>query len=166
MLPLGTSAVTLGFGFLVANPLGLRARWWGIPVVHALIGMPFVLRAILPTLRSIDPHVRAAAATLGASPWRSLWSVDLAMVRRGLAVGAGMAFAVSLGEFGAATFLVRPSTATLPVAIGQLLSRPGSANAGQAYALAVLLAAVTGATMLALERWRPEATGSTGSTGW
>ncbi len=154
MAPLGTSAVTLGFGFLVANPLDLRSRWIAIPIVHALIGMPFVVRTVVTSLRSIDPQVREVAATLGASPGRVLRLVDLAIARRAVVVGAGMAFAVSLGEFGAASFLVRPSTATLPVAIGRLLSRPGSLNVGQAYALSVILAALTAGVMLALEGLR------------
>ena len=154
MAPLGTSAVTLGFGFLVANPLGLRSRFIAIPIVHALIGMPFVVRSVVTSLRSIDPHVREAAASLGASPWRVTRTVDLGIARRAVLIGSGMAFAVSLGEFGAASFLVRPATATLPVAIGRLLSRPGSLNVGQAYALAVILATLTAGVMLTLEGLR------------
>ena len=151
MAPLGTSAVTLGFGFLVANPLGLRSKWIAIPVVHALIGMPFVVRAVGHSLRSVDPRVRDAAATLGARPWRVFATIDLPIARRPLMVGGAMALAVSLGEFGAASFLVRPTSATLPVAIGRLLSRPGSVNVGQAYALAVILAVLTGGVMIVVE---------------
>src|SRR5439155_10738554 len=67
MLPLGTSAVTVGFGFLIAldEPIDLRASWWLIPCAHALVAIPFVVRITLPVLRAIDPRLREAAAVLG-----------------------------------------------------------------------------------------------------
>ncbi len=69
-------------------------------------------------------------------------------------MGAGFAFAVSIGEFGATTFLVRSGSPTLPVAIQQLLGRPGAVNAGQAYALATILMVVTAVVILAVDRFR------------
>ena len=162
MLPLGTSAVTLGFGFLIAfgvSPIAWRSRWFAIPLVHALVGLPFVVRAALPVLRGIDPRIREVAATLGASPWRVWREIDLPIAARSLAVGTGMAFAVSLGEFGAATFLARPESTTMPVAIARLLGRPGTVNRGQAMALAVLLALATAAVMALMESLRPRTAG-------
>src|SRR5262249_47893319 len=120
MLPLGTSAVTIGFGLLITMdraPLDLRGTWIIIPIAHALVATPFVVRAVLPSARAIDPHLREAAALLGAPPRRVWREVDLPMVGRALLVGAGFAFAVSIGEFGATTFLIRTGTPTLPVAI-------------------------------------------------
>ncbi|MDQ3781947.1 MAG: iron ABC transporter permease, partial [Actinomycetota bacterium] len=103
MLPLGTSAVTLGFGFLIAldAPVDLRTSPWLIPIAHALVAIPFVVRSALPVLRRIQQRLRDAAATLGASPRRVFLEVDGPLVGRAVAVGAGFAFAVSLGEFGA-----------------------------------------------------------------
>jgi thiamine transport system permease protein len=80
--------------------------------------------------------------------------VDLPILRRSLLVGAAFAFAVSLGEFGATAFLARTGTPTLPVAIAQLLGRPGAVNAGQAYALATILMVVTVVVMLAVDHFR------------
>ena len=103
-LPLGTSAVTIGFGILIAldePPVDFRTRWWIIPVAHALVGVPFVVRTMVPLLRSIDPSIREAAAVLGASPSRVRREIDLMIGARGALVGGGFAFAVSLGEFGA-----------------------------------------------------------------
>ncbi len=157
MLPLGTSAVTIGFGLLLTMdqpPLDLRGSWMIIPIAHALIAMPFVVRAVLPSLRAIDPHLREAAAVLGARPVRMWSEVDAPMVGRAAVVGAGFAFAVSIGEFGATAFLVRSGSPTLPVAIQQLLGRPGAVNTGQAYALAVILMVVTGLVILAVDRFR------------
>ena len=110
MLPLGVSAVTLGFGMLIAlddPPLDLRSSRWLVPVAHALVGIPFVMRTLVPTLRSIDDRLREAAAVLGASPTRVLREIDLPIAGRAVAVGAAFAFAISLGEFGATSFLPR-----------------------------------------------------------
>ncbi len=156
MLPLGTSAVTIGFGFLVAldEPIDLRASPAIIPLAHALVAMPLVVRVTTPVLRSIRERLREAAAVLGASPpmvWRM---VDLPIVTRAAAVAAGFAFAVSLGEFGATSFIVRPDRPTLPTAIFRLLGFPGETTYGQAMALATVLMLLTGAAVAAIDRFR------------
>ncbi|MGW3268180.1 ABC transporter permease [Streptomyces sp. NPDC001056] len=162
MLPLGVSAVTVGFGFLIAldePPLDLRQSWVLVPLAQALVGAPFVVRTMLPVLRAVDLRLREAAAVLGASPWRVWREVDLPLVRRALVVAAGFAFAVSLGEFGATVFIARPDNPTLPVAVARLLSRPGDLNYGQAMALSTILMVVCAAALLLLERLRTDRTG-------
>jgi thiamine transport system permease protein len=157
LLPLGASAVMLGLGFLIAfdrAPIDFRAAPWIVPVAQALVAIPFVVWIVVPTLRSIDERQREAAALLGASPARVVREIDLPIVSRGLAVAAGFAFAISLGEFGATVFLARPDHPTLPVAIFRFLGRPGESNAAQAYALAVVLMAVTVVSVLVVERAR------------
>jgi thiamine transport system permease protein len=164
MLPLGASAVMLGFGFVIAFdrwPVDFRSAPWIVPVVQALVALPFVVRAVAPTLRSIDERQREAAALLGASPGRVRREIDLPIVGRALAVAAGFAFAISLGEFGATVFLARPDNPTLPVAIFRFLGRPGELNAAQAYALAVILMGVTVVSVLLVERIRRR-----GDGGW
>ena len=158
MIPLGTSAVTVGFGFLIVfdePPLNLRSSMWLIPIAHALVALPFVVRLLVPALRSIDPKLREAAATLGASPRRVWWSVDIPIVGRALAAAAGFAFAVSLGEFGATAFLARPDRPTMPIAIYRALGRPGEYNFGQAMAMSTILMALTVVVMLCIDRFRP-----------
>lgn len=143
MLPLGVSAVTVGFGFLIAldtPPLDLRASPMLVPIAQALVGMPLVVRMVLPVLRAADDRLRQAAAVLGASPFRVWTGVDLPIMSRALAGATAFAFAVALGEFGATSFLARPQTSTLPVVIGRLISRPGGANTGTALAAATVLA--------------------------
>lgn len=162
MLPLGTSAVTVGFGFLVAldePPLDLRSSWILVPLAQALVGVPFVVRTMLPVLRAVDDRLREAAAVLGASPLRAWREVDLPLVRRALLVAAGFAFAVSLGEFGATVFIARPDTPTLPIAVERLLGRAGELNYGQAMALSTVLMLVCAVTLLALERVRTDRSG-------
>ena len=143
MLPLGVSAVTVGFGFLIAldaPPLDLRSSPLLIPIAQAMVTTPLVVRMVLPVLRAADDRLRQAAAVLGAGPIRVWWSVDLPIMSRALAGASAFAFAVALGEFGATSFVARPDTPTLPVVIGRLISRPGAVNAGMALAAAVILA--------------------------
>ena len=157
MLPLGVSAVTLGFGFLVTldrPPLDLRSSPVLVPIAQAMVALPLVVRTVAPVLRSIDPRQRQVAASLGASPARVLATVDLPTVWRPLLAAAGFAFAVSLGEFGATSFLVRPDRPTLPVVIYQLISRPGADNYGMALAASVVLGVVTVLVMAVVERLR------------
>jgi thiamine transport system permease protein len=161
MLPLGVSAVTVGFGFLITldePPLDLRASWILVPLAQALVGVPFVVRTMLPVLRAVDERLREAAAVLGASPLRAWREVDLPLVRRALLVAAGFAFAVSLGEFGATVFIARPDNPTLPVAVARLLGRPGELNYGQAMALSTILMVVCAVALLLLERVRTQST--------
>lgn len=161
MLPLGVSAVTVGFGFLITldePPLDLRTSWILVPLAQALVGVPFVVRTMLPVLRAVDGRLREAAAVLGASPWRAWREVDLPLVRRALLIAAGFAFAVSLGEFGATVFIARPDRPTLPVAVARLLGRAGEMNYGQAMALSTILMLVCAVSLLVLERLRPDKT--------
>lgn len=156
LLPLGTSSVTVGFGFLVAfgRFLTPRGALVLVPLAQALIATPFVVRTTLPALRAIDQHLHEAAATLGAGPARVRREIDLPIVARATAVASGFAFAIALGEFGATVFLARATSPTVPTAILRLLGRPGLDNVGQASALAVVLAVLVAATVLAVDRAR------------
>jgi thiamine transport system permease protein len=142
MLPLGTSAVTIGLGILITfdtPPVDWRARWWLVPLGHALVAVPFVVRGMLSVLRAIPRDLRDAAATLGATPIRAWWQVDARALRRPLLAGAGFSAAISLGEFGATTILTRSGSETLPIAIGRLLGRAGALPRAQAFAMATIL---------------------------
>jgi thiamine transport system permease protein len=157
MLPLGTSAVTLGLGFIVAldhPPLDLRASPVLIPLAHTLVAFPFVVRSLTPSLRSIRPRLRQAAAVMGATPWQVLRFVELPMIGRALLVAATFAFSISMGEFGATALIARPEFPTIPLAIYRLISQPGPLHYGEALALSTILMLVTAAGMLAIERFR------------
>ncbi len=163
MLPLGISAVTIGFGFLITldrPPLDLRSSWVLVPIAQAMVALPLVVRTLTPVLRGIDERQRQAAAALGASPARILLDVDLPAVRRPLVAAVGFAFAVSLGEFGATSFLARPDRPTLPIEVYELIGRPGAANFGTALAASVVLAVVTGVVMALVERLQAESLGT------
>lgn len=157
-LPLGTSAVTVGLGFLVAldrPPVDLRDSPWLVPLAHAVIGVPFVVRVVAPALRAVDPRLRQAAAILGARPWRVWLDVDLALAGRAVLVAAGFAFAVSLGEFGATSVLARADAPTVTITIERLLGgRGGAASLGQAAAMSVVLLVLTGVAVVLSDRGR------------
>lgn len=163
MLPLGVSAVTVGFGFLVTlntPPFDLRTSPVLVPIAQALIALPLVVRTLLPVLRSIDNRMRESAAVLGASPLRVIATVDLGLARKPILAASGFAFAVALGEFGATTFLSRAERPTLPVVIYRLMGVPGGDNLGMALAASVVLAAVTVIVIAAVERLHSTSVGS------
>jgi len=158
MLPLSTSAVTLGFGFIIAldePPLNLRTSWLLVPIAHSLVAFPFVVRSVLPTLQSIPASLREAAVLLGAGTFAVWRHIDLAIAGRALIVGAVFAFTISMGEFGATAFIARPDRPTMPVVIYRLLGQPGTLNFGQAMAMSSLLMGVTTAAFLIMEKLRP-----------
>ena len=155
MLPLGASAAMLGFGFVLAfadPPLDLRSSIAIVPLAQALVATPFVVRSLAPALRARDPRLPEVAAVLGATPSQVRREIELPLLARPLAVAAGLAFAVALGEFGATVFVVRAEWPTLPVAIFRFLGRPGADNVGTAMALCVVLMALVTAAALVSQR--------------
>jgi thiamine transport system permease protein len=154
-LPLGVSAVTVGLGILISlnrPPIDWRTSWWIVPIAHSLVAIPFVVRSLVPMLRQIHPSIREAAALLGSSPLRIRREIDIPLVTRGLTVAAGFAFAISLGEFGATSFLPRRAdTLTGPQAIFRLLSTPGDVLRGQAMALSVVVALAVAVAVISSE---------------
>ncbi len=146
MLPLATSAVTLGFGYIITlntPPLNLRDSLALVPIAHGLVAFPFVVRCILPGIRQIPQSLREAATLLGSSPLQVWRRVDLPLASRPIMVGAIFAFSISMGEFGASSFVTRPHTPTMPVTIFRFLSQPGDLNYGQAMAMSTILMLVT-----------------------
>ena len=155
LLPLGTSAVTFGLGLYLAYGTGYAAlRWYPllIPLAHALIALPFVLNLIEPALNAIPANLKWAARTLGASP-RTVWRrVELPIIWRSALTAFVYAYAISLGEFGATSFLTRPDIPTLPIAVYRYLTLPGALNYGQAMAMSVVLLVVCALSMFVVDR--------------
>ena len=153
MLPLGSSAVMLGLGFIISFGRSLASPWF-VPIAHTLVALPFVIRTLQPALASIPEKLRQAASTLGASPFRVWQTVDFPILSRATLSAATFAFTVSLGEFGATLLLTRPEYPTIPIAIQRFLSQPGGLNFGQAMAMATLLMLLTTLAILAIEKLR------------
>ena len=162
MLPLATSGVTIGLGMLITfdrAPVDWRGEPWLVALGHALVAAPFVVRTILPVLTARPAEWLDAAATLGATPSRAWWEIDVARLRRPLVVAAAFAAAISLGEFGATTLLSRSGRETVPVAIARLLGRAGDIPRAQAFVLATMLAVVTTALILVVDSFDRESGG-------
>ena len=107
MLPLGVSAVTVGFGYLVTLddlPGDLRTSPLLVPFAQAMVIIPMIVRMVLPVLRSVDERLRQAAATLGAGPVRVWREIDFPLAARSLVAAAGFGYVIALGEFGATSF--------------------------------------------------------------
>ncbi len=156
-VPLGVSAVTVGFGYVVAfdsPPLDLRGEPWLLAVVQAVVAVPFVVALVAPVLTSIRTDLMESAASLGASPFHAMRDVVLPMSSRAFLGAGAFAFAIALGEFGATAFVARLDTPTMPLAVVRLLAQPGAANRGQALAMSVLLMAITATIAVLIERMR------------
>ena len=147
VLPLGVSPVVIGLGYLLVlnrPPINLRTSVLIVPIAHAVVGIPFVVRTLVSMIRTINPRLREAASVIGASPLRTRLEIDLPVALQALTVGASFAFVVSLGEFGATSFLPRRSEMlTAPLALYRLLGTPGETLQGQAMALGVILILLT-----------------------
>jgi len=158
MLPLGSSAVMLGLGFIITYGRWLTSPLL-VPFAHTLVALPFVIRTLQPAIASIPQRLRDAASTLGASPLEVWKHIDLPILRRAALAAATFAFTISLGEFGATLLIARPEYPTIPVAIERFLSQPGGLNYGQAMAMATLLMLITTASILLIEKFRPPSAG-------
>ena len=125
---------------------------WLIPMAHTLVALPFVVRGLFPAVSSIPPSYQQSAAVLGASPLKVFLLIDLPIIRRALLSSLVFSFTISLGEFGATSFLSRPEFPTIPVAIFRFLSQPGGLNYGQAMAMATILMLVCAVGILFFEQ--------------
>ena len=153
MLPLGSSAVMLGLGFIISYGRWLTSPWM-VPFAHSLVALPFVIRTLQPAIAFIPQRLRQAASSLGASPFEVWKNIDLPILFRAALAAATFAFTVSLGEFGATLLISRPEYPTIPVAIERFLSQPGGLNYGQAMAMASILMLLTTVSIILIEKFR------------
>ncbi len=118
--------------------------WKGAAVAAAIMAFPLMVRAIRLSLDTVDPGLERAARTLGAGPIRTFFTITLPLALPGLVTGIVLAFARSLGEFGATiTFVsnIPGETRTLPLAIFSSLQVPdGEAVAIRLAVVSVVLA--------------------------
>ncbi|MCC4619352.1 molybdate ABC transporter permease subunit [Xanthomonas cassavae CFBP 4642] len=127
LVTLGTQGV---IGSWLLEHLGVQFafRWTGAALACAVMGFPLMVRAIRLSIEATDRRLEAAAATLGAGPWRVFFSITLPLAWPGLVAGMVLAFAKALGEFGATiTFVsnIPGETQTLSSAIYGLMQVPG-----------------------------------------
>jgi molybdate transport system permease protein len=142
-------------GAWLAEHFGMRLVFTtaGAALATAVMSFPLVVRAIRLSIEGIDPNLEAAARTLGARAWDRFFSITLPLMLPGILAGVIVAFAASLGEFGAViTFVsnIPGETQTLPLALYTAIQTPaGDAAAARLAALSVGL----GLAGLALSEW-------------
>lgn len=155
ILPLAISPVVVGLAILITydfDPFDFRSSWLLIPIIHSAIALPFVIRASLPVVQGIPNDLRSAAATLGAGPWRRLLTVEIPLLRPAISTGFAFSLAMSLGEFGATSFLTRRESRTLPIIIAGLFGQAGEIPRATGMAASVVLILVTAMIVLAVDR--------------
>lgn len=155
VLPLGISAVTVGFGFLITVNVWVydtALQWFLVPLAQATVAIPLVIKTILPVVKSIDIRQLEASSLLGASKLRQLFTIERPYFFSALVSAFGLALAVSFGEFGATSFLFRPDGATLPVMIYSLIAKPYAVHQGMAMAGSVVLAIFVTAVMFLVQK--------------
>jgi len=121
-------------GALLDQVLGVRLPFTtaGAMLAAAVVALPLFVRAVRLAVEAIDPGLESAARSLGATRTRAVWTVTLPLALPGVLAGAALAFARSLGEFGATIVFagnVAGSTRTLPLAIFTLIQVPGRERA-------------------------------------
>lgn len=139
--PMVLSSVTLGLGLIVTFdqwPFDWRSQQWLIPMIHAVIALPLATYVLVPAAQAIPNELRLAASSLGASPLRTWIRIDMPLLTPAIRRASGLCAAVSLGEFGATSFLSRSGSTTIPLAISQLINRPGDVLPQSAFALAAI----------------------------
>ncbi|WJV63852.1 molybdate ABC transporter permease subunit [Pectobacteriaceae bacterium C52] len=166
-LPLVLPPVVIGYLLLVA--MGRRGvigswlydwfgfsfsfSWRGAALASAVVAFPLMVRAIRLALEAVDTRLELAARTLGANPWRVFFTITLPLMLPGVIVGTVLAFARSLGEFGATiTFVsnIPDETRTIPLAMYTLIETPGAEmQAGRLCVIAIVLSLIS----LLLSEW-------------
>jgi thiamine transport system permease protein len=155
LLPLGVSSVVLGFGFLVsfdASWFPLRSSWLIVPLAQALIALPVVIRLVHPALVSLGREPIEQAQLDGATSWQSWRFIESKMIRSVLLTALGFAAIISIGEFGASSFLANGSQATIPALLFRLISRPGDQNYGMAMAVSAILIVLSAVVVFLVSR--------------
>jgi thiamine transport system permease protein len=155
LLPLGVSSVVLGFGFLVsfdASWFPLRSSWLIVPLAQALIALPMVIRLVHPALVSLGREPIEQAQLDGATSWQSWRFIESRMIRGVLLTSLGFAAMISIGEFGASSFLANGSQATIPTLLFRLISRPGEQNYGMAMAVSAILIVLSAVVVFLVSR--------------
>ena len=116
--PLVVPGVAAGLGFLIlAAGLGLLRSRAVLIAAHVALVMPFVVRSVWVSVKNLDPMLERAAASLGATPWRTFRRVTLPLLAPGLTAGLLFAVIVSANEFVVSLFVSNRVTEILPVAM-------------------------------------------------
>lgn len=116
--PLFIPHFTIGLGLLMlVAQLNLGRGYALVIFCHIVLVLPFVLRSLYVSLHNLEQRIELAAASLGASPLRVVWTITVPLMIPGLFGGWLFAAILSFNEFTASLFVTAQSTQTLPVAL-------------------------------------------------
>lgn len=149
LIILGNSGPFYFFGFRIVF------TWFAAVIASSVVALPLMVQSSRAAIESVDSQLEKAAGTLGAPPWRILLDVTLPLARRGILAGLVLAFARSLGEFGATLMIagnIPGRTQTLPLAIYDLVQANRLAEANMAVLIMTVVAFVLLFSVYCLER--------------
>jgi molybdate transport system permease protein len=147
------------FGVWLESSLGIRFvfDWKGAVIASAIVGFPLLVRPIRVAFESIDTRLLQAARTLGATSWDAFWTVALPLSRNGIIAGSVLAFARSMGEFGATIMIagnIPGETQTISLLVYSLIESPnGMQRVLPLVGVSILFACVALFVSDRLERW-------------
>ncbi|TCB62088.1 molybdate ABC transporter permease subunit [Acinetobacter terrae] len=156
-LPMVLPPVVLGYLLLVLfgnqgfigkylNVMGIQLafNWKGAVLASMIVAFPLMVQPIRLSFQLMNQQLEQIAGSLGATPWKVFWSINLPLAIPGIVIGSILCFSRSLGEFGATiTFVgnIPDETRTIPIAIYSFLQQPDGENmAMRLVALSLFLA--------------------------
>ena len=141
LIPIGISPVVVGLVTLALAgylPRSLTGSWILLPLIQVLFALPVAYQILRPSRLAIDPELLEASRLDGADRFRTTALIELPLLRKSVGLATAFSAMVSIGEFGAASFLAFGSNETLPIVLFKLLSRPGEINLGMAMMVAAI----------------------------
>jgi len=141
LIPVGISPVVIGLATLALAgylPRALTSSWVLLPLIQVLFALPVAYQILRPARLAIDRDVLEASALDGAGRFRRILMIELPLIKKSVALATVFSAMVSIGEFGAASFLAFGSNETLPIVLFKLLGRPGVENLGMAMTVAAI----------------------------
>lgn len=157
-LPTIVAGLTLIAFYGVRSPLGINVAYTQAAVVLALlfVTLPFVARAVQPTLAELDRDMEQASAALGANGWTTFRLVVLPNLLPAILAGLGLSFAKAIGEFGSVVLISGNIPFETEVAAVRIYSQVENDNVTAASAIAVVLLTISLAVLLVIsgiEHW-------------
>lgn len=141
LIPIGISPVVVGLVTLAVVgylPRALTSSWVLLPLVQVLFALPVAFQILRPARMGIDPELLEASRMDGANKIQTMRMIELPLLKKSFTLAITFSAMVSLGEFGAASFLAFGSNETLPIVMFKLLGRPGAENLGMAMTVAAI----------------------------
>jgi thiamine transport system permease protein len=141
LIPIGISPVVVGLVTLAVVgylPRALTSSWVLLPLVQVLFALPVAFQILRPARMGIDPELLEASRMDGANKIQTMRTIELPLLKKSFTLAISFSAMVSIGEFGAASFLAFGSNETLPIVMFKLLGRPGAENLGMAMTVAAI----------------------------